>query len=381
MLPVSINLGSLEDDPWNTKFCPNPEAKLTNEMNFALALTARILFDRYQFRNLNEVFDAMVNNQLHIERYIPHFNLPRRLIWRALQTVRREANNVSFDQVLVIVDECATATQRWPQVGERSVFADLVTENKLENEVNVFLSSLHILPFEGGGGPSPSYKMAPLNISNLEADEIRDKWLKLSFVNQDLHDKATRLLSVLAPLPGIISGVKEPLRQLAGGNYGVTVGDVYSAAQREFSNAYTQAQSKALKSVSYETLEALVFGKCIRLSDADIELVNSSFLLNSLEVESSIEIHANHISPESSAFILAQTLTDDINDSRVKTMLTALRNCGKNIIEALLKEEPGEQRVGHTIRAVFAEWLDVRLLCTLLSGKASCSPLDAIYVV
>jgi hypothetical protein len=53
--------------------------------------------------------------------------------------------------------------------------------------------------------------MRPLTVPTLDAVQIRDKCLKLSFVNQQTKDTVTPLLAILAPLPSIIAKLKKTI--------------------------------------------------------------------------------------------------------------------------------------------------------------------------
>jgi hypothetical protein len=179
-----------------------------------VAVTARILYDRYKFgfeieAGLIRIRALMQAGYHHISESSVNDYLPETLIARALDMVRQDGEHERFEKVLVLVDESDSANQVWPPHDGQSVFsvltrATLHRSRQTKDMVTLFVTSLHIRAFDIPG--SPSLVMVPYEMAVLDPVEIRDKLLKLPFGDQQqaLKDQVTRFLSVLAPLPRVV---------------------------------------------------------------------------------------------------------------------------------------------------------------------------------
>jgi hypothetical protein len=338
ILPVSLNFATLDNDHWDNEFydyvrvMDRPRA-FENGWYFALATTARILYDRYQFDSLNEVCTSMKDNRHCLKTYIQEKHDPEYLTERTVCAVRHEAGGIRYNKVLVLADNCNHITDEWLFDIQIKEILNLKPEHS-----PAILMGMSRGPFTGLG-------WHPLAESKLDPVDIRDKWLKLHIPNQDKRDATTRLLTILAPLPNIITSVKQVL-QRPPEDKAVPMAEVYRSAQLEFMKTFSHSQANALNSISFQTLQRLVFARGAKV----------------------------HPPAEPIIFLLAQVQTNEVQSRRAKILLNALQHCSNKVIEAILKEGlSGDQYVNHVLKALFAEWLDVRVQCALLGYKVSFS--------
>jgi hypothetical protein len=381
ILPVSVDFSFLEktDPDWSLLLSDlSPASSDTIYMQsakFALSLTSRILFDRYNFSSVRKVQERMEANaralwELSFVGGLPE--LPKALIEQALALVRGKGNGERYERVLVIVDEAASATSLWP-LANRTVFSALTAATVHNRHVagkegiTIFLTSLQLQAFEEG----TESIMVPLDVE-LDPIGIRDKWLKLKFHedNNALKDKVTRFLAVLAPLPRIIRELATDLVELskikpteARKEGPRALAELYDKAKASFKIHYSVQQAGGLRSVTFKDVHALVFGDNIRLSRSLLSLVANSFLLNNLQV-SSASIDENEMVPESSVYVLAQLKLGDCHDEYAGDILKDLRRCSESIIQRLIRETSVEpEKDGHPLEIIYPEWLSVKLNC------------------